>query len=135
MCLLAGFVLWLAWPLKHEQVSRVAGITTKAPVLKQARFAKKSLTLERIRTTAQRRLPQVRFEGKEDVAFAEIDASINELDVFEVLLEIEAEFGVDIPQAAINQLVGVENRRDLRSHLSLLLIAECVDEILQDSER
>lgn len=68
------------------------------------------------------------------MTFAEIDPQIEELDVMEVLLEIELEFGIDIPQETINQKIGEEHRRDLRSHLSLSLIAEFVDGILQTPE-
>jgi hypothetical protein len=97
--------------------------------------AREENTLERVRTAAQRKLPDVTLNQKEDIVFVDIDLRIEELDVMEVLLEIETESGIDIPQETISQRVGEESRRDLRSYLSLSLIAECVDAILRNPER
>lgn len=98
-------------------------------------MAREENTLERVRTAAQRKLPDVTLNQKEDIVFVDIDPRIEELDVMEVLLEIETESGIDIPQETISQRVGEESRRDLRSYLSLSLIAECVDAILRNPER
>lgn len=88
--------------------------------------------LSRVRAAAATRLPEVDFGGRESLPFAEIDPGIDELDVMEVLLAVETEFDLDLPERTITDRIGLENRRDLRSHLSLSLIAECVDGILRE---
>lgn len=103
--------------------------------MRERKPERQARTLERVRTAAQRTLPGIPLEKQESTVFARIDPAIDELDVMEVLLEIETEFAVDLPQEVIYQRVGQEHRRDLRSHLSLSLIAECVEEVLVNQER
>jgi len=96
---------------------------------------KNSQTLERVRSAAQRRLPAVKFDGQEKTKFSDFDSVIEELDVMEILLSVETEFGIDIPEKTINELVGYENRRNLREQLSLSLIAGLVEEVLPSEDR
>lgn len=96
---------------------------------------KNSQTLERVRSAAQRRLPTVKFDGKEKTKFSDFGSVIEELDVMEILLSVETEFGIDIPEKTINELVGYENRRNLREQLSLYLIAGLVEEVLPSEDR
>lgn len=87
--------------------------------------------MERVKVAAQRKLPGVNWDQGLDKPFATVDPGIDELSVLEVLLEVETEFDVDLPEDAINLRVGEQHRRDLKHHLSLSLIAECVKESLQ----
>ena len=96
---------------------------------------KNSQTLERVRSAAQRRLPAVKFDGQEKTKFSDFDSVIEELDVMEILLSVETEFGIDIPEKTINELVGYENRRNLREQLSLSLLAGLVEEVLPSEDR
>ena len=130
LCLVTGMIIWLGWAAVRENPPESTVPAFDTPRLREKRLSRESQTLERIRSAAQRKLPDVNLDQKERVVFSEIDPQIDELDVMEILLEIETEFGFDIPQDAITQRVGREHRRNLRSHLSLSLIAECVDAIL-----
>jgi acyl carrier protein len=96
---------------------------------------KNSQILERVRSAAQRRLPAVKFDGQEKTKFSDFDSVIEELDVMEILLSVETEFGIDIPEKTINELVGYENRRNLREQLSLSLLAGLVEEVLPSEDR
>lgn len=94
------------------------------------RTTKSWATLQRVLAAAQRKLPDIDLRQRENQPFSQIDPSIDELQVMEILLEIETEFGVDITQVQINQKVGEDQRRDLREHLTLFQVAECVEETL-----
>ncbi len=96
---------------------------------------KNSQTLERVRSAAQQRLSAVKFDGQEKTKFSDFDPVIEELDVMEILLAVETEFETDIPEKTINELVGYQNRRNLREQLSLSLIAELVDGVLPPAAR
>jgi acyl carrier protein len=132
--LITGIMAWWWWPVSKPVGSSVDPSQGETVRSRARRIAPEARTLERVRTAAQRKLPEVRFDHKEDLPFAGIDPGIDELDVMEILLEVETEFGIDIPQVAINRQVAAEHRRDLRGHLSLSLIAECVDGILRNPE-
>lgn len=130
-----GILSWWGWAAMDGD--RVPEPTSQVGSLRpqDRRSVNPSQTIARVRMAAQRRLPEISLENQDEITFAEIDPRIDELDVMEVLLEIETEFGIDIPETTINQRIGQEHRRDLRSHLSLSLIAEFVDGILQSPER
>jgi len=96
---------------------------------------KKSEILKRVRNIAQRRMPNVKFDGHEKTNFSEFNPVIEELDVMEILLAVEADFGIDIPEKAINAMVGYQNRRNLRGQLSLSQIAELVDAVVPSAVR
>lgn len=130
-----GILFWWGWAAKDGD--RVPEPTSQVGSLRpqDRRSVNPSQTLARVRTAAQRRLPEISLENHDETTFVEIDPRIDELHVMEVLLEIETEFGIDIPQDTINQQIGQEHRRDLRNHLSLSLIAEFVDGILQSQKR
>lgn len=132
--LIAGILLWWGWSAIQDEKPKNGSSSSAVERIRPARIERDALILERVRTAAQRKLPNVRLNGKEGVVFAEIDPEIDELDVMEILLEIESEFDIDIPQETINQQIGQEHRRDLRSHLSLSLVAEFVDGILRHPE-
>lgn len=135
LTLIIGMLVWWGWTFNLADSPTRDSALVEPQKPRGKRVTRENNTLERVRTAAQRKLPDVTLNQKEDIVFVDIDPRIEELDVMEVLLEIETEFGIDIPQKTISQRVGVEHRRDLRSHLSLSLIAECVDVILQNPER
>lgn len=80
-------------------------------------------------------MPNVKFDGHEKTNFSEFNPVIEELDVMEILLAVEADFGIDIPEKAINAMVGYQNRRNLRGQLSLSQIAELVDAVVPSAVR
>lgn len=132
---LTAFLLWWGWPTTEpRQATGAAPHVESTTNPRDRRPAAHSQTLDRVRTAAQRKLPDTSLKDKDEITFAEIDPAIDELDVMEVLLEIETEFGIDIPQDVINQRIGPEHRRDLRGHLSLSRIAECVNAVLANPQ-
>lgn len=72
-------------------------------------------------------MPDVDFTQHENTVFSQVDEKIDELEVMEILLAVETEFDVDISESRINDLVGIPNRRALREHLSLSLLAELLE--------
>ncbi len=134
--LLIGFIfsillvlgIWLALtkPVKpnHNDVSKNSVSTQRARLPHTSRHAG---VLDRVRAIAQQRLPKVEFIQREDLVFSQLDPKIDELEVMELLLAVETEFDLDIPEERINERLGSANRRDLVNHLSLSLVAELVD--------
>jgi acyl carrier protein len=128
---LTALVAWKVFSSHPKSVSA----SSQAPASSAARSSMsknpmKSQILDRVRSIAQRRLPEVKFHGHEEMKFSQLDPAVTELDVMEILLAVETEFDTDIPEKSINGLVGDQNRRNLREHLSLSLIAELVEEVL-----
>lgn len=85
--------------------------------------------LERVRIAAQTKMAGVELKGREDLLFAELSPDLDELDVMEVLLAVETEFDMEIPDTAITDRIGRENRRDLLHHLSLRELARVIEDL------
>jgi acyl carrier protein len=133
--LLTLTAFWVAFDHQnHAGMSENA--VQKAPAkMRVSQHSSDHATIDRIRMVAKRRLPNVDFQQREDVVFADIDPKIDELEVMELLLAVETEFEIDIPDRAISDLVGISHRRDLRRHLSLSLIAQLLREVEPSEDR
>jgi hypothetical protein len=124
-CLASG--IWLALPNKQEVENSSAPDAVSMQRTRKFNSAKHQSLLDRVRSVAQNRLPDVDFTQHEKTVFSQVDEKIDELEVMEILLAVETEFDVDISESRINDLVGIPNRRALREHLSLSLLAELLE--------
>lgn len=128
LLLLIGFLVWFV-QRDNQEGQKAEGAKEISSGSRRDGGKRIDRILERVRKAAESELPQVSFVGKEDISFASVDGTISELDVMEVLLAVETEFSLDIPERMLNEKVGSRNRRNYLNHLSLSQIAECVDSI------
>jgi acyl carrier protein len=133
--LLTLTALWVTFNHQNHASIFENAVQTSPAKMRGSPHSSDHSTTDRIRMVAKRRLPNVDFQQREDVVFADIDPKIDELEVMELLLAVETEFEIDIPDARINDLVGISHRRDLRSHLSLSLIAQLLREVEPSEDR
>ncbi|MFC7339212.1 hypothetical protein ACFQY0_18605 [Haloferula chungangensis] len=85
-----GMLFWWGWSV--ADTGRAPNGTSRVESTRalERRPDVQSQTPERVRTAAQRKIPDVHLEQNDGIAFAEIDPRIDELDVMEILLEIES---------------------------------------------
>lgn len=98
-----------------------------------SRPSREENTLARVCAAAQRKLPSIRLVGRENIVFAALNENIDEVNVMEVLLSVESEFHIEIPDSAITDRIGREHRRDLVNHRSLSELARVVEELRRES--
>lgn len=104
--------------ISHEQATKSEA----------SRSSLSDVVLARVKKAAKTKLPGVELDGRESVTFGQLEGGIDELDVMEVLLAVETEFGADVSEKAIRERIGVENRRDYLNHVTIRMLAEIMEE-------
>lgn len=124
---LVGLCVWLLWPGSPASPQTGQQENQRKSRLIRDKGTLHDRVLARVHIAASSVLPNIDFQGNEGMPFSQIDDSIKELDVLEVVLAIETEFELDLSQAQIIARLGEDHHRDLRSHLSLRILAELVE--------